>query len=79
MLWACLMGIQPADFAGRRLKQYSILSAAARRWLVSAIMSLGTGLSNQRYKDSLSKGPVILYKGHRVTESVLIGIFRVAQ
>jgi hypothetical protein len=27
----------------------------------------------------LSKGPVSLYKGHRVTEFVLIGIFRVAQ
>jgi hypothetical protein len=27
----------------------------------------------------LSKGPVPLYKGHRVTESVLIGIFSVAQ
>jgi hypothetical protein len=27
----------------------------------------------------LSKGPVPLYKEHRVSESVLIGIFRVAQ
>jgi hypothetical protein len=27
----------------------------------------------------LSKEPVPLYKGHRVTESVLIGIFRIAQ
>ena len=30
-------------------------------------------------KYSLSKGPVPLYKGHRVIECVLIGIFRVAQ
>jgi hypothetical protein len=41
ILWACLMGIQRADFAGWRLKQCSILFAAARCWLVSAIMSLG--------------------------------------
>jgi hypothetical protein len=27
----------------------------------------------------LSKGPLPLYKGHRVIDSVLIGIFRVAQ
>jgi len=41
------MGIQPADSAGWRLKQCSILSAAARCWLVSAITSLGSWLSNQ--------------------------------
>jgi len=41
LLWACLMGIQPAD-ARWRLKQCSILSAAVRRWLVSATMSLGS-------------------------------------
>ena len=40
ILWACSMGIQPADSAEWRLKQCSILFAAARRWLVSAIMSL---------------------------------------
>jgi hypothetical protein len=28
------MGIQPADSAGRKLKQCTILSAAARHWLV---------------------------------------------
>jgi hypothetical protein len=50
------MGIQPADFAGKRLKLYSILSATVS-----------------------CKGPLPLYEGHRVTESVLIGIFRVAQ
>jgi len=43
-----LMGIQPADSAGRRLKQCSILFAAARHWLVSAITSLGIRLSNQK-------------------------------
>jgi len=48
ILWACLMGIQTADSAGRRLKQCSILFAAARPWLVSAITSLGTRLSNQK-------------------------------
>jgi hypothetical protein len=42
-----LKGILPADSAGRRLKQCSISSAAARRWLVSATMSLGIRLSNQ--------------------------------
>jgi hypothetical protein len=73
------MGIQPADFAGRRLKQCSILSAAARRWVVSAVTSLGNRLSNQRYKHSLRKGPLPLYKEHRVNECALIGIFRVAQ
>ena len=36
-----LMGIRSADFAGWRLKQCSTLFAVARRWLVSAIMSLG--------------------------------------
>jgi hypothetical protein len=34
---------------------------------------------NPLYKYSFSKGPVPLYKGHSVTEYVLIGIFRVAQ
>jgi hypothetical protein len=43
-----LWGILPADSAGRRLKQCSISSAAARRWLVSATMSLGIRLSNQK-------------------------------
>ena len=38
------VGIQPADSARRRLKQCSILFAAVRRWLVSAITSLGTRL-----------------------------------
>jgi hypothetical protein len=73
------MGIQLADSAGRRLKQCSILFAAARHWLISAIISLVTGLSNQKYKHSLRKGSVPLYKGHRVIDSVLIGIFRVGQ
>jgi hypothetical protein len=35
-------GIQVADFAGWRLKQCSILFAAARCWLVSIIISLGS-------------------------------------
>jgi len=39
---ACLMEIQPADSVGWRLKQCSVLFAAARRWLVSAIMSSGS-------------------------------------
>jgi len=41
-------GIQSADSAGRRLKQWSILFAAGRRWLVSTITSLETRLSNQK-------------------------------
>jgi hypothetical protein len=41
ILWVCLIGTQPADSAGWRRKQCSKLSAAARRWLVSAIMSWG--------------------------------------
>ena len=45
--WACLMGIQSEDSAGRRLKQCSIF-AAVRHWLVSAITSLGTRLSDQK-------------------------------
>jgi hypothetical protein len=43
-----LRGILPADSAGRRLKQYSTLFAAARLWLVSAIMFLGVWLLNQQ-------------------------------
>jgi hypothetical protein len=38
-----------------------------------------TGRLTKRYKHSLSTGPVPLYKGHRIIEFVLIGIFRVAQ
>jgi hypothetical protein len=56
LLWACLMGNQPADFAGKGLKQFSILFAATRHWFVSVITFSGTGLSNQNYKHSLSKG-----------------------
>jgi len=43
-LWVCLMGIQPPDSAGLRLKQCSILRVftVARRWLVSVIMFLGS-------------------------------------
>jgi hypothetical protein len=41
------MRIHPADSAGWRLKQCSI-SAAARRWLMSATMSLGSCLLNQK-------------------------------
>jgi len=39
----------------------------------------GNPLVEPKVKHSLSKGPVPLYKGHRVIECVLIGIFRVAQ
>ena len=39
--WAYLMGIQSADFVGWRLKQCSTSFAVARRWLVSAISSVG--------------------------------------
>ena len=41
-LWAFWMGIQLADSARRRLKQCSILFAAARRWLISGIIYLGS-------------------------------------
>jgi len=44
------MGIQPEDSAGWRLKKCSILSAAARRWLVSAKMSLESQILNQKIK-----------------------------
>jgi hypothetical protein len=36
------MGIHPADSAGWRLKQCSILPVAARHWLVSDTTSLGS-------------------------------------
>jgi hypothetical protein len=36
-----------ADFAGWRLKLSTILFVAARRWLVSAVSSLGSSLLNQ--------------------------------
>jgi hypothetical protein len=39
----------------------------------------GNPLVEPKSISSLSKGPLPLYKGHRVIESVLIGIFRVAQ
>jgi hypothetical protein len=48
ILWACLMGIQLADFAGWRLKQCNILFAAVKHWHVSAIMFLGSCLLNQK-------------------------------
>jgi hypothetical protein len=41
-------GVQPADFAGWRLQQCSVLFAAARCWLASAVMSLGSCLPNQK-------------------------------
>jgi hypothetical protein len=48
VLWVCMKGIQPADSAGRRLKQYSTLFAAAKPWLASAIMFLGVWLLNRQ-------------------------------
>jgi hypothetical protein len=39
----------------------------------------GTVRRTKRYKRSLSKGPLPLCKGDRAIESVLKGIFRVAQ
>jgi len=42
-------------------------------------LTLKQVMTTKRYKYSLSKEPVPLYKRHRVIESVLIGIFRVAQ
>jgi hypothetical protein len=39
--WAGLRVILLADSSGRRLKQCSISSAAARRWFDSAAVSLG--------------------------------------
>jgi hypothetical protein len=47
-LWASLMEILTADFAGRRLKLCTRLFVAARRWLISTISSLGTCLLNQK-------------------------------
>ena len=47
LLWACLMGIQSADFMEWRPKQCSTSFAVARHWLTNA-MSLGGLLSNQR-------------------------------
>jgi hypothetical protein len=46
--WKDLPVHRPADFAEWRLKQCSILFAAVRCWLVSAIMSLGNCLLNQK-------------------------------
>jgi len=67
---ACLMGIQYVDFAEWRPKQCSILFAIVRRWLVSAIMSLG-GCRTKRHKHSLNKGPLPLYMRRRAIEAVL--------
>jgi hypothetical protein len=69
-LWACFTVIQPADSAGRKLKQCTILSATARHWLVSAIMFLGI-YRTKRYKHGFSKGLLSLYKRHRIAESEL--------
>jgi hypothetical protein len=41
-------GDPSSDFAGWRLKQCSISSAAARHWLDSAIIFLGNKLLNQK-------------------------------
>jgi hypothetical protein len=73
------MGIQLTDSAGWRLKQCNISLATARLWHVSVIMFLGSCLLNQKYKHSFSKGPLPLYKRHRITEPLLNGMFRAAQ
>lgn len=52
-IWACLMGIQPADFTGWRLKQCGILFAAARFWLARAIIFSGSCLLNQNIQKHL--------------------------
>jgi hypothetical protein len=48
----CIMGLFDGDltcrFCRMRLKQCSILLAAARCWLVSAVMSLGSCLLNRK-------------------------------
>jgi hypothetical protein len=62
--------MHPADSAGWRLKQCSILPAAARRLLVSDT-SLGSRLLNQKYKYILTQGPLSLHKRDRDTVSVL--------
>jgi hypothetical protein len=72
------MGIQPADSAGRRPKQYNISFAAARRWLVSATTFLGI-CRTKRNKYSLSKRPLPLHKMQRAAESELNEYSRVAQ
>jgi hypothetical protein len=46
-------GVQSADSAGRKLKQSTMLFAAARRWLVSVIMFLGISLSKQNILSQL--------------------------
>jgi hypothetical protein len=53
------------------MKQCTILSAAAGRWLVSAIMFWEFVYQTERYKHSFSKGPLPLYKRHRIAESEL--------
>jgi hypothetical protein len=69
----------PACRFCRRLKQCRILFAAVRHLVRQRYNVFGNRLVEPKDKYSLSKGPVTLYKRHRVIESVLIGIFRVAQ
>ena len=71
MLWACLMGIQPADSAGQRLRQCSILSVAARHWLISVIKFLGDLTADPKDISTASVRPVPLHKRQRVDEPVL--------
>jgi hypothetical protein len=69
------MGTPPADSAGRRPKQYSTLFTAARLWVISAIMFLEVWrLKRQTYVQLQ-----LPLTRHRVTETELNIIFRVAQ
>jgi len=73
-----IMGLFDGDTAGWRLKQCSIIFAAARHWLVNALMSLGS-CRTKRHKHGFSKGSLPLHTRHRVIESELNGVFRVVQ
>jgi hypothetical protein len=71
------MGIQPADSAGWRLKQHIICcceALARQRYNV-----FGRLIAEPKDINSISKGPLPLYKKHRVIEPALNGVFRAAQ
>jgi hypothetical protein len=81
MVVAILMGhvTLPADSAGRRPKQCSTLSAAARYWLASAIMSLAVWRLYRQTSCNFIQGLLPPHTRHRVTDTELNIIFRVAQ
>jgi hypothetical protein len=50
-----------------------------RKVKLSAAVCLGSGLLNKTYRHGFVRGPLRVYKRHRVIERVLNGVFGAAQ